>query len=186
MAAEKHAIAQRVARMIQPGSSVSLDTGTTTLEVAKALVNMRNIRVLTTSLAIASVLHTSEGVEVILLGGIVRKTSPDMWGPVTEENINKFRVHLAVLGTDAVTPTGLYTTDVSISRVSRALIDNAKESVVVADSSKFYRTAFVQHASLSDITRLVTDEGCPHDARVWLEKAVKDVIYVPVEKAVIA
>lgn len=182
MAAEKKAIGRRVAEMVQPGMSVSLDTGTTTLEVARALVSKKNIRVLTTSLAIASVLHASEGVEVILLGGIVRKTSPDLWGPMTEENINKFRVQYAILGTDAVTPSGLYTTDVSISRISRALIDNARESVVVADSSKFFRTAFVQHGSLSEITRLVTDEGCPPNAREWLEKSVKEVVYVPVEK----
>jgi DeoR/GlpR family transcriptional regulator of sugar metabolism len=163
--------------MIKPGMSVSMDTGSTTLEVARALADMRDLRVVTTSLAIASILHATDGVEVVLLGGIVRKTSPDLYGPITEENIKRFSVQLAVLGTDAISPSGCFTTDAGVSRISRALIESAEMSVVVADSTKFARTAFAQHASLSEISKLVTDEGCPHDVRIWLEKAVKEVIY---------
>jgi len=179
MAAEKRGIARVVAAMIESGTSLSLDTGTTTLEVARALVARTGLQVLTTSLAIASVLHAEPGIDLVLLGGTVRKNTPDLWGGITEDNIRRFRVDLAVLGTDAISPSGAFTTDVSTSRVSRALIENASCRILVADSSKFRKTAFVKHADLSEMEVVVTDERCPADVRKWLKKTAARVVYAP-------
>jgi DeoR/GlpR family transcriptional regulator of sugar metabolism len=181
MAEEKRAIARAVSVMIEPGMSVSLDTGTTTLEVARMLVGRARLRVLTTSLAIASVLHADQGIDLVLLGGTVRKNTPDLWGGITEENIRRFRSDLAVLGTDAISPSGAFTTDVPTSRVSRALMETAGRKVLVADHSKFSKTAFVRHAALSEMDLLVTDERCPQDVRAWLGEAAREVVYAPLE-----
>lgn len=180
MTAEKQAIAREVARMIEPGMAVSLDTGTTTLEVAKLIGGLRDVTILTTSLAVASVLHTSDGIELLLLGGTVRKNSPDLTGALAEENLKRFRTHLAVVGADAITPDGTFTTDVRISRVSRAMVKNADTVVLASDHSKFEQTALVQVASFNEIDSLVTDNGCPRNARKWLTKAVARVIYARV------
>ena len=177
-ALQKRAIASKVAAMISPGMAVALDTGTTTLEIARALSGTSGVTVLTTSLAIASVLYANENIELVLLGGNVRKNSPDLMGPLTEDNLKRFRIHLAVLGADAVTRDGIFTTDIGISRISRAMAGNADNVVLAADSTKFTQTAFVKCVSLQEIDRLVTDDGCSEDIRAWLEEAIGEVIYV--------
>lgn len=179
-AAGKHAIAQAVAAMVQPGMAIGLDTGTTTLEVARALTTKTGITVLTTSLAVASVLHVVEGIEVMLLGGNVRKNSPDLTGPLAERNIRQFRMHLVVLGADAVKQDGVYTTDVRIAGMTRAFTENANRVVLVVDSSKFGATAFVQCLELGEVHCVVTDDGCPESVRSWLGRRVGEVIYAPV------
>jgi DeoR family transcriptional regulator, fructose operon transcriptional repressor len=134
--------------------------------------------VLTSSLAIAAELYPCEGLELVLLGGTVRKGSPDMAGPLTEENLRRFRVNLAFLGADAVSPDGLFTTDAGTAGVSAAMIAGAEAAVLVADGSKFQATAFVKFAGWADIDAVMTDAGVPADARAWLEAAVGKVTYV--------
>ena len=109
--AEKQAIARYLATVIQPGMTVVLDTGTTTLEVARAIAGIPRLRVLTSSLAIASALYAYDNIELVLLGGTVRHHSPDLSGPLTEENMRQFHTEVAILGADAVTPDGLYTSE---------------------------------------------------------------------------
>jgi DeoR/GlpR family transcriptional regulator of sugar metabolism len=174
---EKRAIARDAARLVRPGMSVSIDTGTTTLEVAKAISGTADLRVLTPSLAVASALYAFDGIELVLLGGTARKGSPDLQGEITEDNIKRFRVHLAVLGADALGEDGIYTKDAAVSRVSRAMIANARERLVVADSSKLSETAFVKFADWKDVDVLITDAEAPPAARRWLNKSVKKVIY---------
>jgi len=75
-AEQKQAIAREVARLVQPGMAISLDHGTTVFEVARAIAGTEGVTVLTTSLPIASELYTNEKIELILLGGAVRKSNP--------------------------------------------------------------------------------------------------------------
>jgi len=169
--AEKQAIARGAAALVEPGMTLVLDTGTTTLEVARAIAGVPDLTVLTTSLAIASALYGRENISLILLGGSVRRNSPDLSGPLAEENLRHFRTHLAILGADAADRDGLFTSDQAIAAVSRAMIACAEETVLVADSEKFARRAFVHFADWAEITHLVTDGGLGKDDRRWLAKA---------------
>lgn len=179
-AAEKQAIARAVVERIQPGMAVGLDTGTTTLEVARALPVDFKLTVLTTSLAVAAALYAREDVEVVLLGGNVRKNSPDLTGPLTESNIRQFRMHRVVLGADAIQPDGIYTTDVRIARLTRALTANADEVILAADHRKFDTTAFVKCVEWTAVHTVVTDDRCPPKARAWLKDRKINVQYVSV------
>ena len=181
-AAEKRAIGRRIASMVEPGMAVSLDTGTTTLEVARSIAGIGRVTVLTSSLAVASVLHTHEDIEVILLGGRVRKDSPDMDGPITEDNLKRFRVNLAVLAADGVSPDGVFVTTVGIARIAEAVMRGADRKVLAVDSSKFGRTAFMRYAALEEMDVVVTDSGCPAATRSWLEAKTKQVVYVDKER----
>ncbi|MBN2309862.1 MAG: DeoR/GlpR transcriptional regulator [Candidatus Hydrogenedentes bacterium] len=176
-AAEKRAIAACVAGLIRPGMAISLDTGTTTLEVARAVAGMRELTVLTSSLVIASALYAQDGIELVLLGGTVRSGNPDLSGWLTEENLRRFRVDLAILGADGINLDGAFTTDVAVARVSQAMIAGAGAVVLAADSTKFERTAFVQFASWADIDHVATDAGVPARVRRWLDKTAKRVAY---------
>jgi DeoR/GlpR family transcriptional regulator of sugar metabolism len=177
---EKQAIARRIAKAVEPGMSVVLDTGTTTLEVARAIAGISRLRVLTTSLAIASVLYAYNNIELVLLGGSVRHDSPDLAGPLTEDNLRHFRTEMAVIGADALDQDGLYTSDLGIARISSAMIECAQESWLAADSSKFTRRSFVKFAEWSHITHLVTDSGISDLDRGWASERVRDLQIVNV------
>ncbi len=178
----KRAIARAAAGIVRPGMVLSLDTGTTTLEVARAIAGIGELKVLTSSLPIASALHSRENIEVVLLGGVVRKGSPDLIGTLTEENLRRFRVDLCILGADAAGPGGLFTADAGVSGVSRAMIDGAVRVALVADSSKFAARAFVRFAGWEDIDEVFTDAGlAPGDLR-WLRKVVGNVTRAPVAR----
>ena len=171
---EKQAIAREAATLVKPGMAIVLDTGTTTLEVAKAIQHMEGIKVLTSSLAIASILHTRENIELVLLGGNVRKNSPDLSGPLTEENLRQFRAALAILGADAADRRGAYASDLSVARVSKAMMASADHTALVVDSRKFSRSSFVKFADWKSFHYVVTDRGITKTDKRWCKKAVKD------------
>ena len=179
--AEKAAIGRAAAQRVKPGMTVILDTGTTTLEVARALGGIPRLKVLTSSLAIASALLTHDNLELVLLGGTVSPGSPDLSGALTEDNLAAFRADLAFVGADAMDQHGLYTRNQGIARVSRAMIANAQRTILVADSSKFGRTAFVRFAAWDAMAGWVTDKALPADARRWAKKTVRNLVQVSAE-----
>ncbi len=178
---EKLAIAKAAAKLVAPGMTVILDTGTTTLEIAKCLVGIPGLRVLTSSLAVASALFAAnEKLELILLGGTVSQGSPDLTGLLTEENLKGFRADLAFLGADGVDAGGLYTESQSIASVSQAMIASAQKSILVTTHSKFGKTAFVRFAKWKDVDSVIVGGHITAAQRRWLKKGVKDVIEAPV------
>lgn len=179
-AAEKQAIAKEVLNLIHPGMTVTLDTGTTTLEVAKRLTGIKPLTVLTSSLPIASTLYAYDHIELVLLGGTARKGNPDLSGWLTEENLKRFRVNLAVLGSDGLMPDGLFTTDMNVARVSQAIIQGAERIILVADHSKIGKTSFVKFAEWDAVDRLITDSKVSPAARKWLKKKMVELTYVKI------
>jgi DeoR/GlpR family transcriptional regulator of sugar metabolism len=176
---EKSAIGREAARMVKPGMRIVLDTGTTTLEVARAIADIADLTVLTSSLAVAASLYSRERIELVLLGGTVRRNSPDLSGPMTEANLRNLRSELAILGADAMDRDGLYTSDLSVARISELMIAGARKVVVVADSSKFQRSSFSRFAGWEQVDVLVTDDALPADVRGWLAEKVKELRIAP-------
>ena len=176
-AREKQAIGAAAAGLIVPGMTIALDTGTTTLAVARAIGDAPGLKVLTSSLAVAATLYPRADVELVLLGGIARSGSPDLYGMLTEDNIRHFHVDVAFLGADAVTREGACTTDMRTARVSQALIDSADESILLADHTKFDRASFVRIAGWDRIRRVITDQAVNADTRAWLEERAAAVQY---------
>jgi DeoR family fructose operon transcriptional repressor len=177
-AAEKRAIAREVARMIKPGQTLALDSGTTTLEVAKAIMGIEGVTVLTCSLAIASVLYSQETVELVLLGGTPRRGTPDLIGWLTEQNLRQFHVDFAVVGADGLTADGAYTMSVDATRVCQAVLAVGQTTILVTDHSKFGKPSFSRYAALKDFDHIITDADAPPEARQWLNRQAADVIYV--------
>lgn len=168
--AEKRAIAEVAAGRVGPGQTVVLDTGTTTLEVARRLRDRAGLTILTTSLAIAAALFGGQP-ELILLGGAVRRGSPDLAGPLAEENLRGFKVDLAILGADGVAPDGPRTSDLAVARLSRAMLETAGRAMLVADHRKFQQRALVRIAPWDRFHEVVTDGGLAREARRWLARA---------------
>lgn len=153
----KRAIAAKALEHIKDGDVVLLDTGTTTLELAKLIAAKRKVTVITTSLAIVSVLQFVEDVETILLGGFLRKGSPDIHGPLTEENIERFRTNIAFIGADGIDLNGnTFTDDLRIATLSRCMAKSADRVFIVSDSSKFGRKAMCKVLSSDEYDLIIT------------------------------
>lgn len=168
---QKRAIANAVVGLIRPGMTVTLDTGSTTLAVARRLGSVPGIKVLTSSLAVAAALYPYGQIELVLLGGAVRHRSPDLSGPLTEENLERFRVDVAVVGADAAGPEGVFTTHEDIARISARILAGAGLRVLAADASKFGARAFVRFAGWDSIDVVVSDGALSLREHRWLARA---------------
>src|SRR5271170_3429873 len=154
----KKLIGEAAARLVPDNASLLINIGTTTEEVAKALTNHSGLLVITNNLHVANELHRNKAIAVIITGGTIRQGDGGIVGAVTVTQIQQFRVDIAVIGTSAIDPSGtLLDFDVREVEISRAIIEHARKVVLVADSSKFSRSAPVRIAHLSEIDVFVTD-----------------------------
>jgi DeoR/GlpR family transcriptional regulator of sugar metabolism len=157
---QKSRIARQAAGYVEDGQVVMLDTGTTTLEIARQLVDRHNVTVITTSLAIVSALQFAARMRVVLLGGFLRGGSPDLYGPLTEQNAEMFRTDIAFMGADAVDPDGnTYADDLQLVNLNRRMAAHAARVVVVADSSKFGKNGMCRVLGPGDYDSIITDSG---------------------------
>jgi len=175
----KQTIAAEAFNLIKPGNSIILDTGTTTLELACLLRDFEDLTVLTPSLAVASVLQFSTSVETILLGGIIRKASPDLTGMVAEKVLDMFMVDIAFQGADGIGLSGeMYNADMRIANVDRKMRKRAKNSYILSDSTKIGRIDFASNGSLSEVDALITDSRIQQEQYLALKKTGVKIIVV--------
>ena len=154
----KRLIGEAAASLIPPHSSLFINIGTTTEEVARALHKHDGLLVITNNLHVATELYRHPGLELVVAGGSVRRADGAIIGAPTVATISQFQVDTAVIGTSAIGPDGtLLDFDLREVRVSRAIIEHARRVVLVTDSSKFARRAPVKVAHLSEVHTLVTD-----------------------------
>jgi len=156
---QKRDIARAVAALIGEGSSAVIDSGSTTLEVARALRSHRGLTVVTDDLRVAAELANQSDVRLIVTGGEVMPSVYTLIGEGAAATIRQYRVDFAILGADALDPVGLTNSNHFELPLKRAMIDCAERVIVVADSSKFGNRALVRIASIEEIDLIVTDEG---------------------------
>lgn len=151
------------------GSTVLIDSGTTTARFAAALGSTQQHTIVTNSVPIASQLAQLQNSPVHLLGGRVRGLTQATVGGETVEALGRLHCDVVFLGTNGLTPQhGLSTPDPDEAAVKRAMVRSARRKVVLADSSKVGATLLISFASLSDIDVLVTDSGLPEADRQQL------------------
>lgn len=160
----KEIIGRCAAGMVSEGDSVALDIGTTTLELAKELRGTSNLTVITASVHIANILSDAPNMRLILSGGILRKEELSLIGHVAEGTFQDFHVDKAFVGVGGLDiQDGLTEYNVEDMLVKRAMIANAGQVIVVADSSKLGKTCFATIAPISVVDVLVTDALIPRE-----------------------
>lgn len=165
---EKAGIGRIAATLIQPGDSIILDSGTTTLAVAQALT--QECTVITNSLPIATVLTGQKDVSVLLTGGEVRDSTYALVGPITHSTLRSFNVDKVFLGVTGFSlDRGLTTTNLLESEVKQTMIQASKEVIVVAHSQKFAQVYYHTFADWDQIHTLITDRGIPQTVKIDLE-----------------
>jgi DeoR family glycerol-3-phosphate regulon repressor len=157
-APEKRAIGVRAAALIPNQSSLFINIGTTTEEVARALTAHEDLLVITNNLNVARTLYPYPSFEVIVAGGPVRRSDGAVVGAAAIDLIRQFKVDTAVIGVSAIDEDGaLLDFDYREVRVSQAIMENARRVVLVADRLKFERTAPVRIGHISKVQVFVTD-----------------------------
>ena len=156
----KAAIARATSRLVRPGQVILLDSGTTTLEVARHLPPDLEATVITNSPPIAVALAEHPSVEVMVLGGMLAKGAHALVGAATIEALRSVRADLLVLGICSVHPKfGLTVVELEESYVKRLMIANAAEVVAVSSAEKLGSAGPYVIAPLEELTYLVTEES---------------------------
>jgi len=155
---EKRAVARAAATLIRPGMSCFIDAGSTTLALAQALHGRSDIQIITNSVGIASDLASNPGLDVVLLGGRIAQEMPATYGDQTVAEIGRYFLDLAI-----ISPVGIDARAGAMdylwheAAVARAMLEHARERIIIADCSKLGRTSRMQICAASAIDVLVTD-----------------------------
>ena len=169
---EKRRIALAAAARIPDQASLFLNIGTTTEAVAQALGSHKQLRVITNNLNVAGALSSREDFEVIVAGGLVRPRDRGIVGEATIDLIRQFKVDIGVIGISGIDSDGeLLDFDYREVRVAQAIIAQSRQVLLVADHTKFGRSAMVRLGSVAQIDLLVTDRAPPPAYRARLAEA---------------
>jgi len=159
---EKGLIGRRAAELIPNNSSLFINIGTTTEEVARALIHHQGLLVITNNIHVAQILLPCPKIEVIIVGGTVRASDGGIVGEATVDTIRRFKVDNAVMGVSAIDEDGaLLDFDVREVRAAQAIMENARNVILVSDAMKFTRSAPVRIGHMSQLSAFVTDRPPP-------------------------
>ncbi len=177
--AEKQRIGAAAAALVKDGETIILDSGTTTQEIAKRIKDRQNLKVITNGVNIAMELVGARGVQVVLLGGVVRDNSFSVVGHFAEKMLADFAADKAFLGADGCDlDFGLSTPNVDEARVNQAMVAAARERILVADASKFGRKCLSRIVALSEMHRVISDRELSEELQASLRERGLEVIIV--------
>lgn len=161
---KKRQIAALAKQMIHPGETILLDSGSTTLALAKELMMIKNVTILTNDIKIAMVLCSNDAIELVMLGGYRRRGVYSLVGPLTEHMLDILNVDKAFLGTDAIDlKRGLTNSNIYEQGIKQKMIAAGKETFLLADSTKFQKVAFSKMSTIDIFDHVITDDGLTDD-----------------------
>lgn len=177
----KEEIARAAARLVAPGSAIALSGGTTTYTLARQLLEVPDLTVVTNSVRVADVFHTAQrttgrrpGAATVVLTGGVRTPSDSLVGPVADRAIAALHFDLLFLGVHGISAeAGLSTPNLAEAETNRQLVRSARRVVVVADHTKWGTVGLSSFAELDDVDTLVTDGGLPAEARTEIAERLR-------------
>lgn len=159
---EKRRIGILAASLIPDNCTLLINIGTTTEQVAIALRGREGMLAITNNINVVNILSGTPNFEVIVAGGVVRPTDGGVVGEATVDFIKQFKVDYAVIGSSAIDEDGsLLDYDYREVKVAQAIIENARQTILVADSMKLERSAPVRIGHLTQMDYIVTDKPLP-------------------------
>lgn len=168
----KKRIAKHLAKEIPNGASLFINIGTTTEEVAKALLNHSALKIITNNINVASILRIKDDFNVIVAGGSVRSRDGGIIGEATVDFINQFRVDYGIIGISGIDQEdgSLLDYDYQEVRVAQSIIANSRNVFLAADGAKFGRNAMVRLGNITQVDQLFTDTQPPKTILSLLEE----------------
>ena len=159
----KKQIASKASTLIQDGDIIIIDSGTTLMQIADHLKKIKRLTVITNALDIAFKLSGFSNLKIIVPGGILREKSCSLVGVTAIENMQMFRADKYFVSADGINEEGLFTSNLEEGQIAKLIMSNAKENIVLVDSSKFDRQGIINFAPLAKIHTLVTDGNIPEN-----------------------
>ncbi|WP_432564827.1 DeoR/GlpR family DNA-binding transcription regulator [Kineococcus sp. SYSU DK003] len=157
----KSRVAARAVELVEDGDVVVLDIGTTTPLVARGLRG-RDVTVVTSNLGVLDELRDDDRVDVVLLGGVLRRNYQTLVGPFTEATLRQVNADVVFLSCTGVKPTGRVVDNMAVETpVKQAMVEAAERVVVLATEAKFPGQGSYRLCSLSEVDVLVTTTGAP-------------------------
>ncbi len=175
--AAKRAIASAAAARVRDGDTILISSGSTTLEFARRLVD-RRITVITNALDVAAILLDRPGIELVVLGGVVRTGMHSTLGHIAELALRELRADALYMGIGAIGPDlGLMNDSIPEILTDRALRRAARDCVVLADATKFRSVAPAFVFDIAEVTTLITDDSVePSDVAALRAHGVEVVV----------
>lgn len=168
---EKTAIARAAAAMVRDGQSIMLGSGSTTAAIASELRGFKNLTVITNSISIAAGLVDSDA-DVVVTGGMLRKNSRSLIGPLAELALSQLGADIFFMGTDGIdSRLGLCTQNLLGAPLVRMMVEVAARTIVVCDSSKFGVSSLYAVVPISKVHGVITDSRIPDDEMKALQSA---------------
>ncbi len=156
---EKSHIAAFCAELIKEGNSVYIDCGSTPKSIAEAVMDKKNIVVLSHSLAVMNVLANAKDIQLISVPGVYIAAKKGFYGQLALEFISNFQLDIAFLGVGGLNlESGLTGPDIDDAQIKKVLIKKAKKKVIAVDHTKIGKEYFVKACDISDVDMLVTDK----------------------------
>ncbi|WP_096185843.1 DeoR/GlpR family DNA-binding transcription regulator [Evansella halocellulosilytica] len=176
---EKKVIAIEAGNIVEDGNTIILDSGTTTLELARVLKKRENLTIITNDILIAAEFVDSN-VHVIVTGGELQNKVGAMFGPHTQELLSHINVDLMFLGAHAIHPSaGVTAPTLEKAKIKQMMRSAASESWLITDSSKFNKKSFATVCALNEVKGIITDD---HVSHINLESYHENVITVSTKK----
>jgi DeoR family transcriptional regulator of aga operon len=160
----KARIAERAVSMLWPGCTLSLNGGTTTVEIARAIPGSaalhNGVTVVTNAINIATELTVRPYIKIVVCGGVARPQSYELVGSLASETLGQLTTDICFLGTIGLDPVaGVTTHDEAEAAINRVMVKQAKRTLVVADSSKLGRVGFSRICHVTEVDGIITDDG---------------------------
>lgn len=172
---EKIRIGKAANELLEPNDKIIIASGTTLLAFAHEINVMDNITVLTSSVKVSLSLCYNPHIEVIQLGGAIRKNSVSVIGHYAENMLKSLSCSKLFIGVDGIDlENGLSTSDMNEARINQQMIESAQRIIVLTDSSKFERRGFCKICDLEKIHHIITDANAPaHIIEMIREKGIE-------------
>jgi DeoR family fructose operon transcriptional repressor len=168
---EKEKIAQKAYQLISAGDTILLDSGTTTLLLARELHAISDVRVITNSLLVLNELKDCRNVEISLVGGILRPETMAFVGPMTERSLDMITVDKVFLGTNGIDILkGITTPNLIEAATKSKMISIGNEIILLADHSKIGKISYAKVANVERIDTFIVDDQAPEEFTSQLKK----------------
>jgi len=179
-AGAKMRIATAAARLFQPGETLFINTGSTSLYFAEELANRSGLAIVTNSTEVAKTVSIGgKENDTFLLGGAYMAGNRQTLGPMVQEQIGQFTAHHTILAIGALTPgCGVMEFKHDEAEMARAMLERSRSLTILSDASKFIGLASFAVCDLARVDRLICDAPPPADILAELETGGCDVLVV--------
>lgn len=168
---EKTKIALEAVKLIEEEDAIIIGSGTTVVSFAQAIPKGKKLTVLTAAMNVTLALIDTKEIEIVQLGGVVRKSSSSVVGHYAEEMLRQFACSKLFLSADGISlDYGLTTSHMMEAHLNAQMMRGVQKTIVLADSSKFGKKGFGKICNLEDIDMIITDAGIPELYREKLEE----------------